>query len=82
MPKKAKVESDNLSLNENWVSMDGITEYLDISRETVLRWIKKGMPGHKLGKVWKFKRSEVDEWIRSGAAADDDTKEEQSNGES
>lgn len=51
---------------ENWVSMDGITKYLDISRETVLRWIKKGMPAHKVGKVWKFKRSEVDEWVRSG----------------
>jgi excisionase family DNA binding protein len=52
---------------ENWVSMVGITEYLDVSRETILRWIKRGLPATKVGKVWKFKRSEVDEWIRSGA---------------
>ena len=27
------------------------------------------MPAHKLGKLWKFKVAEVDEWIRSGKAA-------------
>ena len=26
------------------------------------------MPAYKAGKLWKFKLSEVDEWIRSGAA--------------
>jgi excisionase family DNA binding protein len=65
---------------ENWVSMDGISSYLDISRETVLRWIKRGMPAHKVGKVWKFKRSEVDEWIRSGVANDESEKENNENG--
>jgi len=28
------------------------------------------MPAHKLGKLWKFKVSEVDEWIRAGKAAE------------
>lgn len=26
---------------------------------------------HKVGRLWKFKLSEVDDWIRSGGAADD-----------
>jgi excisionase family DNA binding protein len=65
---------------ENWVSMDRMSSYLDISRETVLRWIKRGMPAHKVGKVWKFKRSEVDEWIRSGASNDESEKENNENG--
>jgi len=30
------------------------------------------MPAHKVGRLWKFKISEVDEWIRSGSAADDE----------
>ena len=27
------------------------------------------MPVHKVGRLWKFKVAEVDEWIRSGQAA-------------
>ena len=51
--------------------MDTIKDYLDVSRETVLQWINnRGMPAHKVGRQWKFKISEVDEWIRSGEAAD------------
>lgn len=56
---------------ENWVSMKEITKYLDVSRETVLQWISnRGMPASKVGRLWKFKKSEVDEWIHSGGAAD------------
>jgi len=62
---------------ENWVSMSKITEYLDVSRETILQWITyRQMPAHKIGRLWKFKISEVDEWIRSGSAADDHETEE------
>ena len=59
---------------EKWVSMDFITDYLDISRETVLKWISQhDMPAHKVVRQWKFKVSEVDDWIRSGGAADKTT---------
>ena len=62
-----KTDNDHL---EKWRSMSTMTEYLDVSRETILLWIEnKNMPAHKVGRQWKFKISEVDEWIRSGAAA-------------
>ncbi|EEG77485.1 helix-turn-helix domain-containing protein [Dethiobacter alkaliphilus] len=55
---------------EKWSSMDIIIDYLGVSRETVLQWINnRNMPAHKVGRLWKFKISEVDEWIRSGGAA-------------
>jgi len=55
---------------ESWSSLKEITTYLGASRESVLKWIEyKGMPAHKLGKLWKFKISEVDEWIKSGKAS-------------
>ncbi len=61
---------------ENWMSMKSITEYLDVSRETVLQWINnRNMPAHKVGRLWKFKVSEIDEWVRSGEAADITSKE-------
>lgn len=55
---------------EKWSSMDIITDHLGVSRETILQWINnRNMPAHKVGRLWKFKISEVDEWIRSGGSA-------------
>lgn len=68
---------------EPWKSMPDLLKYLDMSRESVLEAIsKRGMPAHKVGRVWKFKFSEVDEWIRSGqAASDSEGKSSESNNE-
>lgn len=56
---------------EKWTSLDEIAEYLGISKDTVYRWISnKQMPAHKIGRLWKFKISEVDEWVKSGSAAE------------
>lgn len=61
--------SDNI---EKWVTLKEVQGYLGVGRETILQWItKRNMPAFKVGKLWKFKLSEVDEWIRSGGAADD-----------
>lgn len=76
---KEKSEAKNMTEKqniENWISMKSITEYLDVSRETVLQWINnRNMPAHKVGRQWKFKISEIDEWVRSGEAADRTSKE-------
>ncbi len=56
---------------ERWYSLKEIMEHLGVSRETILAWIaKRGMPASKVGRLWKFKKSEVDAWIKSGGAAD------------
>ena len=56
-------------MEERWLSVDEIAEYLGVSRDTVYVGIsKKGMPAHRVGRLWKFKRDEVDVWIRSGGA--------------
>ena len=56
---------------ERWYSMNEIAEHLGISRDTVLNWINdKKMPAHKVGRLWKFKVSEVDEWVKAGGAGE------------
>ena len=61
-------ERSNMENNlERWVSMKEITAYLGINRDTVLSWIeKRGMPAVKVGRLWKFKISEVDAWMKAG----------------
>jgi excisionase family DNA binding protein len=58
---------------ERWLNMEEISQYLGVSKDTVRGWIKKGaIPGHKVGRQYKFKVSEVDGWITSGKSANAD----------
>jgi excisionase family DNA binding protein len=54
---------------ERWLSVEEISKHLGVSKETIYRWVeKRKIPAHKLGRQWKFKVSEVDEWVTSGGA--------------
>ena len=58
---------------ERWLSVDEIAEHLGVSKDTVYTWVnERGMPGHKVGRLWKFKVGEVDEWVRVGGASEAD----------
>ena len=57
---------------EKWSTLKEVQSYLGVGRETILQWIaKRNMPANKVGRLWKFKLTEDDDWIRSGGAADD-----------
>ena len=58
-------------MEDRWLSVDEIAAYLGIKRDTVYRWIsERNMPGHKISRLWKFSKKEVDEWVRGGGADD------------
>ena len=54
-------------MNDRYLSVAEICTYLGIKRDTVYKWIsEKKLPAHRVGKLWKFKISEVDEWVKNG----------------
>jgi len=58
------------NVNENWISITEAAEHLGVTKDSIRKWIKKtDIPAHKIGKLWKFKKSELDEWVKSGKSA-------------
>ncbi len=56
---------------EPWASVEDVSSHLGVAKDSVYRWIDhKGLPAHKIGRLWKFKLSAVDDWVRSGGAID------------
>ena len=59
-------------MQERWLSVDEIAAHLGVNPDTIYKWItRKRMPAHKLGRLWKFLASEVDQWVKGGHAAVD-----------
>lgn len=59
---------------EPWYSVEEISHHLGVSKETIYRWIEqRSIPAHRMGKLWKFKASEVDKWVMDGGASEKDT---------
>lgn len=55
---------------EKWVNLKEIAAHIGVSEDTIRLWIKKGtIPNSRAGKQYKFKISEIDEWLKSGEAA-------------
>ncbi len=58
-------------IEDNYISLEEAANYLNIKPVTLRKWIKqnKDLPAHQIGRLWKFKRSELDEWVQSGKSA-------------
>lgn len=54
---------------ESWSSVEDVSTHLGVVRDTIYRWIEsRSLPAHRIGRIWKFKLSEVDAWVRAGGA--------------
>ncbi len=59
-------------MSDRWMSVDEIASYLGVSKDTIYGWIaKREMPAHKVGRLWKFKSDEVDDWVRAEKASEE-----------
>jgi uncharacterized protein len=56
-------------IDDRWMSVDDIAAYLGIRRGTAYKWVERlGLPARKVGRLLKFKRSEVDAWVEMRSA--------------
>ena len=54
------------TLIDRWLSVEEVAEYLGIKRFTVYKWVQRlDLPARKIGRLLKFRKSEIDEWVES-----------------
>ena len=60
------------NIEEKWISTDEAAEHLGVKPATIREWIKRGtgIPTHKIGRFYKFKKSELDDLVNSGKSAE------------
>jgi len=56
-------------MNDRWMTLEDVAEYLQLSRDLIYRLAQKGkMPASKVGGQWRFKREKIDQWMDSQKA--------------
>lgn len=58
-----------------FLTIEDVSEMLQVTRTTVYNLKKKGLPFIKLGKNIRFDQEEVVDWVRSNSQSTTDTKE-------
>lgn len=58
-------------MEDGYIGLEQAAEYLNIKPVTLRKWIRNrdDIPAHQIGKLWKFKKVELDEWVNSGKSA-------------
>lgn len=56
-------------MTEPLLSADDNAAHFRVTKDTIYSWIgEKEMPACKVGRLWKFQATEIDEWVRHGRA--------------
>jgi excisionase family DNA binding protein len=63
---------ENTFVSESWIGTKESTEHLGVIIKNVKYWIKsENIHCCRAGRLWKFKTSEVDAWVKSGDDEED-----------
>lgn len=59
---------ERMMVDHKWIFIEELSEYLGISAVTIRSWIRSGkdIPAVRIGRQWRFRIEEIDEWIESG----------------
>ena len=54
---------------ERWVGVLDVATHLGVGKDSVYRWIgERGLPAHRVGRLFRFKLSEIDLWVKQGGS--------------
>ncbi len=54
-----------MSANNDIMTIKELSEYLKIAKKTAYRFaLEKKIPGFRVGGAWRFRKSEIDNWIK------------------
>lgn len=58
-------------MQDDILTIEEVAKYLRVSDRTVYDWAQKGeIPAGKIGTVWRFKKSEVENWVNARLSSD------------
>ncbi|MGD8837158.1 MAG: helix-turn-helix domain-containing protein [Desulfobacteraceae bacterium] len=58
-----------MAVKERWVGAEDVAAHLGVAKDSVYRWIEEqGLPAHRVGRLYRFKLSEIDDWVRQDDA--------------
>jgi len=50
---------------DRWLTLEQVSEYLQISVSSIYNMARKGkIPAYKVGRQWRFRKEEIDKWVR------------------
>ena len=57
-----------MATEEGWVGIAEVAAHLQVTKDSIYRWVdSKGFPAHRVGRLFRFKLSQVDDWVQSGS---------------
>ena len=55
-----------MASEEGWMGIADVAAHLRVAGDTIYRWVEtKDFPAHRVGRLLRFRISEVDEWVRT-----------------
>ncbi len=68
----ASARSAAMATTEPWASVEDAAKHLGVAKDSLYWWSDaRKLPAQRIGRLWKFKLSEIDEWVRAGGAQED-----------
>ena len=59
-----------MASEEGWVGIADVAAHLCVARDSIYRWVDaKDFPAHRVGRLLRFRLSEVDEWVKAGSGS-------------
>ena len=63
------------------MTIEEVASYFKTSKYTIYRLIqRKEIPASKIGNQWRFKREDIDEWLKTNAVTTDDDRGDRGSG--